>query len=368
MSKDNLPKANGRLFGIEIVTNSFLGTPIGGFLIGLSLITPFIFDTLLMLVSVFFITGIKGKFERPEDINKDQNTSEMIKEGVEWLKNNTLLKRLAIYTGIANFFGSMQFPIMILFAQELIGDDLVKIIPAIDLKNGRCVRLIQGKEDQETVYGEDPVETALSFEEQGAAQIHLVDLDGAFRGESKNLEQVERIARAVRVPLELGGGIRSLDDISRVLDLGVSFVIIGTIAVKNPKILEEAIQKFENQLILGLDAKDGKVAVAGWVEITEFSDEEFAIQWKQLGIDRVIYTDIARDGMLKGPNLSSLQRMAISTGLKVTASGGVSSLDDLKQLAELKRDGVDEVIVGKAIYERQLDLREACLWLKQHAA
>ena len=121
VSKDNLPKANGRLFGIEIVTNNFLGTPVGGFLIGLSLITPFIFDTLLMLVSVFFITGIKGKFERPEDINKDQNTSEMIKEGVEWLKNNTLLKRLAIYTGIANFFGSMQFPITILFAQELIG-------------------------------------------------------------------------------------------------------------------------------------------------------------------------------------------------------------------------------------------------------
>ena len=121
VSKDNLPKANGRLFGIEIVTNNFLGTPVGGFLIGLSLITPFIFDTLLMLVSVFFITGIKGKFERPEDINKNQNTSEMIKEGVEWLKNNTLLKRLAIYTGIANFFGSMQFPIMILFAQELIG-------------------------------------------------------------------------------------------------------------------------------------------------------------------------------------------------------------------------------------------------------
>jgi len=121
VSKENLPKANGRLFGIEIVTNSFLGTPVGGFLIGFSLITPFIFDTLLMLVSVFFITGIKGKFERTEGINKEQNTSEMIKEGVEWLKNNTLLKRLAIYTGIANFFGSMQFPIMILFAQELIG-------------------------------------------------------------------------------------------------------------------------------------------------------------------------------------------------------------------------------------------------------
>ena len=244
----------------------------------------------------------------------------------------------------------------------------MKIIPAIDLKNGRCVRLIQGKEDQETVYGEDPVETALNFEEQGAEQIHLVDLDGAFRGESKNLEQVKRIAQAVKVPLELGGGIRSLDDISRVFDFGVSFVIIGTIAVKNPKILEEAIERFGNQLILGLDAKDGKVAVSGWVEITEFSDEEFAIQWKQFGIDRVIYTDIARDGMLTGPNLSSLRRMAISTGLKVTASGGVSSLNDLKQLAELERDGVDEVIVGKAIYERQLDLREACLWLKQHAA
>jgi len=244
----------------------------------------------------------------------------------------------------------------------------VKIIPAIDLKNGRCVRLLQGKEDQETVYGEDPVETALSFEEQGAEQIHLVDLDGAFRGESKNLEQVERIAQAVKVPLELGGGIRSLDDISRVFDLGVNFVIIGTIAVKNPKILEEAIKKFENQLILGLDAKDGKVAVSGWVEVTEFSDEEFANQWKQHGINRVIYTDISRDGMLTGPNLSSLRRMAIATGLKITASGGVSSLDDLKQLVELERDGVDEVIVGKAIYERQLDLREACLWLNKRAA
>jgi len=244
----------------------------------------------------------------------------------------------------------------------------VKIIPAIDLKNGRCVRLLQGKEDQETVYGEDPVETALSFEEQGAEQIHLVDLDGAFRGESKNLEQVERIAQAVKVPLELGGGIRSLDDISRVFDLGVNFVIIGTIAAKNPKILEEAIKKFQNQLILGLDAKDGKVAVSGWVEVTEFSDEEFANQWKQHGINRVIYTDISRDGMLTGPNLSSLRRMAIATGLKITASGGVSSLDDLKQLAELERDGVDEVIVGKAIYERQLDLREACLWLNKRAA
>ena len=244
----------------------------------------------------------------------------------------------------------------------------MKIIPAIDLKNGRCVRLLQGKEDQETVYGEDPIETALSFEEQGAEQIHLVDLDGAFRGESKNLEQVERIAQAVKVPLELGGGIRSLDDISRVFDLGVNFVIIGTIAAKNPKVLEEAIQKFENQLILGLDAKDGKVAVSGWVEVTEFSDEEFANQWKQHGINRVIYTDISRDGMLTGPNLSSLRRMAIATGLKITASGGVSSLDDLKQLVELERDGVDEVIVGKAIYERQLDLREACLWLNKRAA
>ena len=244
----------------------------------------------------------------------------------------------------------------------------MKIIPAIDLKNGRCVRLLQGKEDQETVYGEDPVETALSFEDQGAEQIHLVDLDGAFRGESKNLQQVERIAQAVKVPLELGGGIRSSDDISRVFDLGVSFVIIGTIAVKNPKILEEAIQKFENHLILGLDAKVGKVAVSGWVEVTEFSDEEFANQWKQLGIDRVIYTDIARDGMLAGPNLSSLRRMAIATRLKITASGGVSSLDDLKQLAELEQDGVDEVIVGKAIYERQLDLREACLWLNKNTA
>jgi phosphoribosylformimino-5-aminoimidazole carboxamide ribotide isomerase len=243
----------------------------------------------------------------------------------------------------------------------------VKIIPAIDLKNGRCVRLLQGREDQETVYGEDPVETALSFEEQGAKQLHLVDLDGAFRGESKNLEQVERIAKAVKVPLELGGGIRSLDDISRVLALGVHFVIIGTIAVKKPKIFEEAIRRFGNQLILGLDAKDEKVAVSGWLEVTEFSDEEFARQWKQLGIERVIYTDIARDGMLEGPNFKSLRRIAISTGLKLTASGGVSSIEDLKQMVQLEPHGVDQVIVGKAIYESQVNLKEACLWLENQA-
>ena len=243
----------------------------------------------------------------------------------------------------------------------------MKIIPAIDLKNGRCVRLLQGREDQETVYGEDPVETALSFEEQGAKQLHLVDLDGAFRGESKNLEQVERIAKAVKVPLELGGGIRSLDDISRVLALGVHFVIIGTIAVKKPKIFEEAIRRFGNQLILGLDAKDEKVAVSGWLEVTEFSDEEFARQWKQLGIERVIYTDIARDGMLEGPNFKSLRRIAISTGLKLTASGGVSSIEDLKQMVQLEPHGVDQVIVGKAIYESQVNLKEACLWLENQA-
>jgi phosphoribosylformimino-5-aminoimidazole carboxamide ribotide isomerase len=181
------------------------------------------------------------------------------------------------------------------------------------------------------------------------------------------LEQVERIAKAVKVPLELGGGIRSLDDISRVLALGVHFVIIGTIAVKKPKIFEEAIRRFGNQLILGLDAKDEKVAVSGWLEVTEFSDEEFARQWKQLGIERVIYTDIARDGMLEGPNFKSLRRIAISTGLKLTASGGVSSIEDLKQMVQLEPHGVDQVIVGKAIYESQVNLKEACLWLENQA-
>ena len=244
----------------------------------------------------------------------------------------------------------------------------LQILPAIDLKNGRCVRLTQGREQEETVYADDPVETALRFVEEGAEQLHLVDLDGAFRGASANLKQVERIAQAVSIPLELGGGIRSLDDIQRVLDLGVSYVIIGTLAVKEPQRFEEALARHGDRLILGLDARNGRVAISGWVEVTELSDVEFAQLWRERGVQRVIYTDIARDGMLTGPNLPALQRMAQQSNLRVTASGGVSSLADLKELQALEADGVDQVIVGKAIYENTLDLREACQWLQQRSS
>lgn len=244
----------------------------------------------------------------------------------------------------------------------------LQILPAIDLKNGRCVRLTQGREQEETVYADDPVETALRFVEEGAEQLHLVDLDGAFRGASANLKQVERIAQAVSIPLELGGGIRSLDDIQRVLDLGVSYVIIGTLAVKEPQRFEEALARHGDRLILGLDARNGRVAISGWVEVTELSDVEFAQLWRERGVQRVIYTDIARDGMLTGPNLPALQRIAQQSKLRVTASGGVSSLADLKELQALEADGVDQVIVGKAIYENTLDLREACQWLQQRSS
>ena len=244
----------------------------------------------------------------------------------------------------------------------------LQILPAIDLKNGRCVRLTQGREQEETVYADDPVETALRFVEEGAEQLHLVDLDGAFRGASANLKQVERIAQVVSIPLELGGGIRSLDDIQRVLDLGVSYVIIGTLAVKEPQRFEEALARHGDRLILGLDARNGRVAISGWVEVTELSDVEFAQLWRERGVQRVIYTDIARDGMLTGPNLPALQRMAQQSNLRVTASGGVSSLADLKELQALEADGVDQVIVGKAIYENTLDLREACQWLQQRSS
>ncbi len=235
----------------------------------------------------------------------------------------------------------------------------MQILPAIDLKNGKCVRLTQGVEHDETIYADDPVAVAQRFVDEGAPQIHLVDLDGAFRGESANQVQIQRIAQAVSVPLELGGGIRTVDDIRRVLDLGIRYAIIGTMAVKAPEVFETALQEFGDALILGLDAKAGRVAVSGWVEVTELSDEDFANTWKARGVQRVIYTDIARDGMLTGPNLTDLERMARNTGLRVTASGGVSSLDDLRDLRNLAPVGVDQVIVGKAIYEQKFTVREA---------
>ena len=233
------------------------------------------------------------------------------------------------------------------------------LIPAIDLRNGFCVRLLQGESDKETVYSNDPAAMAITFEEAGAKRLHLVDLDGAFQGEGANISSIRSILKIVSIPVQIGGGLRTEEDIDRMLALGVSAVIVGTMAVKHPDVLEKLLKKYtDEQIILGIDARNRKVSIEGWKESTEIQDVKFALRWKNSGIKRVVFTDISRDGMLSGPNLAALREMAEHTGLKIVASGGISSMDDLEQLKTLEPNGVDQAISGKAIYEGKIDLRK----------
>ena len=233
------------------------------------------------------------------------------------------------------------------------------LIPAIDLRNGLCVRLLQGESDKETVYSNDPAAMAVTFEEAGAKRLHLVDLDGAFQGEGANISSIRSILKNVSIPVQIGGGLRTEEDIDRMLALGVSAVIVGTMAVKHPDVLEKLLKKYtDEQIILGIDARNRKVSIEGWKESTKIQDVEFALRWEKSGIKRVVFTDISRDGMLSGPNLAALREMAEHTGLKIVASGGISSMEDLEQLKTLEPYGVDQVISGKAIYEGKIDLRK----------
>lgn len=233
------------------------------------------------------------------------------------------------------------------------------ILPAIDLRNGKCVRLKQGRPEQETVYDSDPAGMARSFVADGARMLHLVDLDGAFDGKSGNLESIEAIRAAVGIPLELGGGLRSLEDIEAMFALGVDSVILGTVAVNDPETAMAALEKYgPGRIQIGIDARDGLVAVKGWSEVTGLEAVVFAREWKERGIERVIFTDIATDGMLGGPNLAAIGNFAEAAGLRVTASGGVSSKADVLSIAALEPAGVDRVIIGKAFYEGTLKLAE----------
>ena len=233
------------------------------------------------------------------------------------------------------------------------------LIPAIDLKNGSCVRLLQGEFDKETVYSNDPAAMAVKFEEAGAKRLHLVDLDGSFDGVGANITSIRSILKNVSIPVQIGGGLRTEEDIDRMFDLGVSAVIVGTMAVKFPAVLEKLLNKYsDEQIILGIDARNRKVSIEGWKENTQIKDIKFALKWKNFGIKRVVFTDISRDGMLSGPNLVALREMAEHTRLKIIASGGISSMEDLEKLKNLEPYGVDQVISGKAIYERKIDLRK----------
>jgi phosphoribosylformimino-5-aminoimidazole carboxamide ribotide isomerase len=231
------------------------------------------------------------------------------------------------------------------------------VIPAIDLKDGKCVRLLQGKKDEVTVYSDDPAEMAKQWVELGAKLLHVVDLDGAFTGEQKNFEKIREIRKAIHIPIELGGGIRDIQRIDKLIDLGVDRTIIGTSAAKDPDMVKEACEKYPGKVLVGIDAKDGKVAVKGWVEVTELEAIKFAKTMKKAGAAGIIYTDISRDGMLTGPNIDAMAKMVKAVDIPVIASGGVSKLDDIKSLMQIK--DLWGVITGKALYSGALNLKEA---------
>lgn len=231
------------------------------------------------------------------------------------------------------------------------------VIPAIDLKDGECVRLVQGRADELSVVADDPVETALRWQSAGASLLHVIDLDGAFEGKPRNLPVVAEIVRALSIPVQMGGGMRSLEGLRAVLDVGVQRVILGTVAVEQPSLVRQAVQEFGERVVVGIDAQEGQVAVRGWVEGTELNAVELAERVRDDGIVEIIFTDISRDGTLWGPNLESLARMTGVPGLSVIAAGGVASLADLLAIKAIP--GVKGAIVGKALYSGHVDLSEA---------
>ena len=239
------------------------------------------------------------------------------------------------------------------------------VIPAIDLKEGRCVRLEQGLMDKDTVYHDDPAAQALIWQEQGGELLHIVDLDGAFAGVPRNKAAIEAIVAALDIPTELGGGIRDLATVEAYLQLGVGRVILGTVAKENPALVKEACRLFPGQIVVGIDASNGFVAVRGWADVTEKKATEMAKEMEGFGVEAIIYTDIARDGMMQGPNLDATRQLAESINIPVIASGGVSSLQDIENLLAIEDAGVAGVITGKAIYSGALDLRQAVALTKR---
>jgi len=235
------------------------------------------------------------------------------------------------------------------------------IIPAIDLKDGACVRLEQGRMDKATVFSKEPGKTARQWTSKGARRIHVVDLDGARAGKPRNETAIREIVRNVDsdIPVQLGGGIRDLDTIERYLDDGVSYIVIGTAAVKNPGFLHEACDAFPGHIIVGLDAKDGKVATDGWSKLTGHDVVDLAKRFQDYGVEAVIYTDIGRDGMLTGVNIEATVRLAQALTVPVIASGGLNSLDDVKALMAVENEGISGCIAGRAIYENKLDFAAA---------
>ena len=233
------------------------------------------------------------------------------------------------------------------------------IFPAVDIKGGKCVRLVQGRADQETVFGDDPAAMGQRWQDEGASWLHVVDLDGAFGARPHNLEVVRQLRRAVTIPIQLGGGLRSLDTIAAYADLGIDRLILGTAVLRDPDLLGQALQVYPGRIALGLDAKDGLLAVEGWTETTTRTASDVAQEYAPLNPAAIIYTDISRDGVKRGVNLEATRALAQATEIPVIASGGVSSLDDIKALLPLEPLGVIGVITGRALYDGNLDLKRA---------
>lgn len=236
----------------------------------------------------------------------------------------------------------------------------MQLIPAIDLKDGKCVRLRQGRMDDETIFSDDPLEVAQRWVDAGARRLHLVDLDGAVQGFPFNADLIGRIAETHRdVEIQVGGGIRSFEVIQTYLDVGVNFVIIGTQAVRTPNFVDEACLEFPGHIIVGLDARDGRVAIDGWAEVSDIAASDLAKRFEDAGVESIVFTDIGRDGMMSGVNTPATSALADAIDIPVIASGGVTTLDDVRALCAAAGQGVSGAIVGRALYEGRIDLAEA---------
>lgn len=241
----------------------------------------------------------------------------------------------------------------------------MNIIPAVDIKQGKCVRLLQGRMEDSTHYSDDPVKMAQRWESEGAALIHIVDLDGAFAKEVKNFETIRNILAGINVPIQVGGGIRDLATIEMYIQAGVSKVIIGSEALYHPDLVKEACQRFEGRIVVGIDARNGQVAVEGWSRTSKTKAIDLAKQFESCGVAAINFTDIHRDGMQTGPNIEETAALADAVSIPIVASGGVSTLQDIKNLLEIEHRGVTGVITGRALYEGTLDLQEAIRISKQ---
>jgi len=233
------------------------------------------------------------------------------------------------------------------------------LIPAIDIRGGNCVRLVQGKLEQETIFSKDPIFVAKLWQAQGAKRIHIVDLDGAFSGVIQNLELIAEIVKSTSVPIQVGGGIRDMDTIERVLSSGVSKVILGTSAIYHTETLKKGLKKFGDKIMVSIDSLDGKVAIGGWKEITAVRAVDLGKRMEEIGVREIVFTDIKKDGLLKGPNVKGIKAFAQKVGVPVIACGGISSLDDVKKIKELEQYGVYGMIIGKALYTGNIKLQEA---------